>query len=155
MYKVQALQLQAVANSSGVSGGSNLRGVDSRLVNVIRKAASYGTVKFTVLEGVRTQARQRQLVAQGLSKTMNSRHLTGHAVDLAPLVNGKVTWNWQYYYPLAQVMARAATELGVDIRWGGAWTNIRGKSGTPQSWVNAYKSSGGRFLDGPHFEIPR
>ena len=86
---------------------------------------------------------------------MNSRHLTGHAVDIVPLVDGKITWNFNYYYPLAKAMAQAATELGVNVRWGGCWSVITGKKGTPQQWVQEYYNGGGKFQDGPHFEIPR
>ena len=84
---------------------------------------------------------------------MNSKHLTGHAVDIAPVIDGKISWDFEHYYALAQAMAKAATELGVKVRWGGAWVTITGKSGTPQEWVKAYRAGGGRFLDGPHFEL--
>lgn len=132
----------------------NLKGVHADLVKVVKRAIEITDIDFSVIEGVRTQARQRELLKKGATKTMNSRHLTGHAVDIVPLVDGKVSWDFNYYYPLAKAMAQAATELGVSIRWGGAWTRITGKSGTPQEWVKAYRAGGGRFLDGPHFEIP-
>ena len=132
----------------------NLKGVHPDLVRVVHRAIELTEVDFSVIEGVRTQARQRQLLKQGATKTMNSRHLTGHAVDIAPIVDGKISWDFNYYYPLAKAMAQAATELGVPIRWGGAWTHISGKSGTPQEWVKAYRARGGKFPDGPHFEIP-
>lgn len=67
----------------------HLQGVHGDLVKVVRKALEYSTVDFAVIEGVRTKARQAQLFKQGATKTMNSRHLTGHAVDLPPLVEGK------------------------------------------------------------------
>lgn len=138
----------------GAKSLERLKGVHPDIVRVVQRAIELTEIDFTVLEGVRTKARQAQLVRSGASKTMNSRHLTGHAVDIAPLVNGKVSWDFNYYYPLAKAMAQAATELGVPIRWGGAWTVISAKKGTPQEWVKAYRDKGGRFLDGPHFEIP-
>lgn len=131
-----------------------LKGVHPDIIRVVQRAIELSEIDFTVLEGLRTKERQAELVRKGASKTMNSRHITGHAVDIAPIVDGKVSWDFNYYYPLAKAMAQAATELGVPIRWGGAWTVIAAKKGTPQEWVKAYRDGGGRFLDGPHFEIP-
>lgn len=131
-----------------------LKGVHPDIVRVVQRAIELTEIDFTVLEGMRTKERQRELVRKGASKTMNSRHLTGHAVDIVPLVDGKISWNFNYYYPLAKAMAQAATELGVNVRWGGAWVNIRNKKGTPQQWVQEYYNSGGEFQDGPHFELP-
>ena len=109
-----------------------LRGVHPKLVAVVRRAAELTQVDFVVTEGLRTEARQRQLVAKGASRTMNSRHLTGHAVDLAAVIDGDVRWDWPLYYKLADAMKAAARELSVPITWGGDWVT---------------------FKDGPHFEI--
>lgn len=133
----------------------NLKNVNDDLVRVVKRAIEITEIDFAVIEGYRTKERQRELVRKGASRTMNSRHLTGHAVDIVPIVDGKISWNFNYYYPLAKAMAQAATELGVNVRWGGAWTNIRNKKGTPQQWVQEYYNGGGAFQDGPHFEIPR
>lgn len=147
--------------TTGKSGGfvlgerslKNLAGVNDNLVKVVKRAIEISLIDFTVIEGVRTKARQAELVKKGASKTMNSKHLSGHAVDIAPVVDGKISWDFNHYYPLAEAMAKAATELGVSVRWGGAWTTITNKAGTAQSWVQAYRKGGGRFLDGPHFEL--
>ncbi|MEE6042046.1 M15 family metallopeptidase [Avibacterium paragallinarum] len=121
----------------------HLQGVHGDLVKVVRKALEYSTVDFAVIEGVRTKARQAQLFKQGATKTMNSRHLTGHAVDLAPLVEGKIPWSERdKFKEIAKAMFRAAKELNVTIRWGGDW-NGNGKSEDE------------RFYDGPHFELHR
>jgi peptidoglycan LD-endopeptidase CwlK len=77
---------------------SRLKGVHPDLVRVVKKAAAMSNLDFTVLEGLRTLDRQRKLLAQGASKTLNSRHITGHAVDLAPLIDGKVSWDWPLYH---------------------------------------------------------
>lgn len=111
-----------------------LEGVDKNLVSVIKRAIELTPIDFIVVEGRRTKERQKYLVAKGASKTMNSYHLTGHAVDIAPLVDGKVSWDWKYYYPLAEAVKKAAKELGVKIEWGGDWTS---------------------FKDGPHWQVPR
>ena len=110
-----------------------LVGVHPDLVRVVRRAAEITTIDFVVTEGLRTLARQKQLVAAGASKTMKSRHLTGHAVDLAAVVGGKVRWDWPLYAKLAEVMKRAAVELKVPLEWGGDWKSFR---------------------DGPHHQLP-
>ena len=128
-------------------------GVKDDLVRVVKRAIEISDTDFAVIEGLRTKERQAELVKKGASKTMSSKHLTGHAVDIAPLIDGKISWDFEHYYPLANSMAKAATELGVKVRWGGAWTVITNKNGTPQEWVKAYRDGGGRFLDGSHFEL--
>ncbi|KHS93251.1 bacteriophage P7 related protein [Pectobacterium brasiliense] len=110
----------------------NLIGVHCDLVRVVRRALELTTIDFRVIEGLRTKERQRQLVNSGSSTTMNSRHLTGHAIDIVPLPDGKVSWDWKYFYPLAEAMKRAADELGVPLEWGGDWKT---------------------FKDGPHFQL--
>lgn len=138
---------------------NRLKGVNPNLVQVVKRAIEITGVDFRVQEGLRTIEQQREYVRQGKSQTMNSRHLTGHAVDLVAIVDGQVSWNFNYYYTIAKAIAQASTELGVSVRWGGAWTNITNKNGTPQEWVKAYKAERKKlgkkeFLDGVHFEIP-
>lgn len=112
---------------------SRLEGVHPDLVRVVKKAAAMSSLDFTVLEGLRTAARQKQLMDLGATKTMNSRHLTGHAVDLAPMVGGTVRWDWPLYHQLAVIMKDAAKTEKVPIQWGGDWRT---------------------FKDGPHWELP-
>lgn len=110
-----------------------LSGVHPHLVDVVKRAIEITECDFTVLEGVRSKARQQQLVAAGASQTMNSRHLTGHAVDLGAYVGGSVRWDWPLYFKIADAMKKAAAELGVPLEWGGDWK---------------------KFKDGPHFQLP-
>ena len=137
-----------------------LAGVHPDLVRVVRRAAE-GGVAFRVEEGLRTVKRQQQLVASGASQTMASRHITGHAVDLLPLVDGQHTWDWQYYYPMADAIADAARKEGVPLIWGGAWARLvqdwpKGSAKAAQDAYVAQRRAAGRkpFLDGPHFELP-
>ena len=125
---------QASGFRLGATSQARLKGVHPDLVKVIEAAIRRTPIDFTVLEGLRTKERQKQLVAKGASKTMNSFHITGHAVDVAPLVDGKVTWDWTYYRQLAPVIKQVAKELGVNITWGGDWKS---------------------FPDAPHWQIPR
>lgn len=112
---------------------TRLEGVHPDLVRVVKKAAAMSDIDFTVLEGLRTVERQKQLFAAGASTTMKSRHLTGHAVDLAPLLNGEVSWAWPQYHKLAKIMKAAAADEKVPLTWGGDWRT---------------------FKDGPHWELP-
>lgn len=116
----------------------NLIGVHKDLVLVARIA--YVRIPFIVTQGVRTIAEQRALFASGATKINPDdprhpigRHITGHAIDIAALVNGKVRWDWPLYARIANVMKQAAKEKGIPIEWGGDWRT---------------------FKDGPHFQLP-
>lgn len=113
----------------------NLNGIHPDLRRVMDRALQISKLDFIVIEGLRTKARQAQLVAAGASQTMNSRHITGHAVDLLPIgPDGKAAFDWPLYFILAPAVKQAAQELGVKIFWGGDWKS---------------------FKDGPHFELDR
>ena len=132
----------------------NLWGVHPDLVAVVKRAIQITRTDFAVIEGVRTKERQAELVRKGASKTMNSRHITGHAVDIVPVKGGVISWRIDDYYPLAEAMATAADELGVRVRWGGAWCIINNRKDHPSEWIKAYRAGGGKIIDGPHFELP-
>ena len=136
-----------------------LAGVHPDLVRVVRRAAEGGAL-FRVEEGLRTVERQRQLVAKGASQTMASRHITGHAVDLLPLVDGQPTFNWDFYFPLADAFRAASIAEGVPVVWGGAWGQEMAEYATAKAGQAAYvarmREQGRKpFLDGPHFELAR
>lgn len=111
----------------------NLQGVHPDLVSVIYRANELDPDSFVVIEGLRTHSRQAELFARKATRTMKSRHLTGHAVDLMALVNGEGRWDWPLYAEIAKTVKEAARIEGVPITWGGDWTS---------------------FKDGPHFELP-
>ena len=113
-----------------------LKGVDKRLVMIVNRAIQISKYDFMVVEGLRTKETQAKYVKEGKSKTMNSYHLTGHAVDLAPLENGDIDWNnsKKQFNAVADAMMQAAKELGYTIEWGGNWKS---------------------FIDMPHFQIAR
>lgn len=117
----------------GPRSRARLQGVHPDLVKVVERAIELTTVDFTVLEGLRTPERQKALVAAGASQTMNSRHLTGHAVDIGAWVDDQVDWSWPLYHQIAKAMKAAAAELNIPIEWGGDWK---------------------RFKDGPHWQLP-
>jgi peptidoglycan L-alanyl-D-glutamate endopeptidase CwlK len=137
-----------------------LSGVKPELAGTVKRALELSPIDFGVTEGIRSVDRQKELVARGLSQTMNSKHLAGNAVDLVAYLSGRVCWEMSAYDELADAMKQAAKETGVSIRWGGAWQirDIRLYEGTMEDATNAYidlRRSQGRkaFLDGPHFEL--
>lgn len=111
----------------------NLAGVHPDLRRVIERAADHTPGRFVITEGVRGMERQRMLYHTGASRTLKSRHLTGHAVDIAAIVGGKLTWDYAEYERLAVIIKAAAAELGIPVEWGGDWKTFR---------------------DGVHFQLP-
>lgn len=108
------------------------------LQKIIRRAAEITTVPFTILQADRTLEQQKANVAKGVSWTMKSRHLIGadgmvYAVDIAPLVDGQVSWAWPLYYKLAPIIKKAAADVGIPVEWGGDWKKNK---------------------DGPHWQLP-
>lgn len=108
----------------------NLRGVHPDLVKVVRRALKICPCDFTVIEGLRTLERQKRLKRSGATKTLRSRHLTGHAVDIVPWINGTVDWNdYGNFCQVGHAMRVAAVDLGVALTWGagkmygGSWSN--------------------------------
>ena len=121
-----------MAFTLGTRSRANLQGVHPDLVKVVQRAIQITSQDFTVIEGLRDIKRQEELLRRGATQTMNSRHLTGHAVDITPWVNGEISWDWKYYPEVAKAMKQAAQELKVDLEWGGNWKN---------------------FKDGPHYQL--
>lgn len=118
--------------SLGTRSKQNLSGVHPDLVAVVKLAITITEQDFTVIEGIRNINRQRELVKAGKSTTMNSRHITGHAVDMVPW---PVDWNdLERFEVMSEAMKAAAEELDIPIVWGGDWKS---------------------FYDAPHFELDR
>ena len=119
---------------------ANLQGVRPELIFIIVEAYSSlaamhdNDLTFIITEGLRTPQRQAMLVKNGASRTLNSRHLTGHAFDIAAVLDGRVSWDWPLYSKLADVIKESAALLSIPIVWGGDWKSFR---------------------DGPHFELDR
>lgn len=114
---------------------NNLNDVHQDLVRIVYLALTFSEYDFVVIEGVRSLTRQKELMKEGKSKTLNSRHLTGHAVDIVPLVNGVIPWqDWSAFESVSKAMKKAAYQLGISINWGGDWVSFR---------------------DGPHYELCR
>lgn len=110
-----------------------LSGVEDGLVRVVKRAIQISTVDFSVVDGVRSLAKQQQNVKDGVSQTLKSRHLTGHAVDIYPWVDGKTSHLDEHYLQLKDAMFKAAEIENVSIEWGGNWK---------------------KFIDKPHWQRP-
>ena len=117
-----------------------LKFVHPDLVKVVERAAKISKLDFIVTEGARTVAQQKINVAKGASQTMRSRHIPSSnkckmacAVDIAPVISGKVRWDWPLFYVLAETMQQAAKDVGVPLESGAYWK---------------------KFKDGPHHQLP-
>lgn len=137
-----------------------LLGVDPALVSIVRRAIQITTVDFAVTEGVRSAKRQQELFAKGATQTLQSKHLTGRAVDLVAFIGGRISWELNLYDEIADAMRLAALEKNAGIRWGAAWNipDIRHWSGTMEEamhhYVDVRRKLGQRpFIDAPHFEL--
>ena len=129
------VQSEAVKNPYYFSQRSinNLNTVDARLIIVFATAIQYSPYDFIVIEGKRSHNRQLQLVEQGKSRTMNSRHLTGDAIDIAVWDQGRVDWDFEKYRLIAAHVKKVAKQHKIKIEWGGDWID---------------------FKDGVHFQLP-
>lgn len=137
----------------------NLNGVDPRLQDAVHHAIKVTKTDFGVICGLRTIEEQKALVAKGASKTMNSKHLTGDAVDLMAFIGSRGSWELNLYDDIADAMREGAINAGITLRWGAAWhKNLTDWTGTAEDLMNEYvdlrRSQGKRpFIDGPHFEL--
>lgn len=113
---------------------TNLQGVHPGLVKLVRATLANSPYDFGITEGLRSKEQQAKNVAAGASQTMNSRHLTGHAIDFVVYLGKDITWEWKYYQAVADAFKAEAKKLGIAIVWGGDWTTLK---------------------DGPHIELDR
>lgn len=102
----------------GTRSKERLRGVDTRLRNVLNEVVKFYDI--TILEGMRTEDRQRELVAKGASQTMKSKHIDGKAVDIAPYPVPDWKNKDQFVYMAGRVMQEADNQK-IPVRWGGNW----------------------------------
>ena len=137
-----------------------LIGVEPELKEIVYEAIKVTKVDFGVIEGLRTEEKQKQLVESGVSQTMKSKHLEGRAVDLMAYIGGRGSGELSVFDEIADAMKEAAIKVDVAVRWGAAWTvtDIREWEGTMEEAMNSYidtrRGQGRRpFIDAPHFEL--
>ena len=145
----------------GPRSRAELVGVDADLAAVVEAALAASPVDFAVHDGMRTREEQEAHVASGASKTMDSKHLVGDAVDLVPYLRGALRWEWAPIYQIAGVVRAAAIARGIRLRWGGAWDvtltdTVESPESVSAGYVARRKAAKRKvFLDGPHFELVR
>ncbi len=156
-----------MAFSYGAKSLKEQKGVHPELIVVSNLGIALSRQDYQFFDGVRTKAEALENVRKGVSKTTNSMHLIqkdgfGHAMDLVPIVDGKLSWTWPHIYPVAESIAIAAEKLNVKIIWGGVWDKPLGSYGTTAAdmqrecaaYVQRRKAMGrSAFIDGPHFEL--
>ncbi len=145
----------------GQRSQKKLEGVHPDLVKVVQRAIQITPIDFSVVDGLRTMAEQIAYVKSGASQTLDSRHLTGHAVDLTAWVGQKIRWELDLLCKIASAMRSAANESGISLRWGANWDILLTDSDSPtedivQEYIRNRINAGRKpFVDAPHFELPR
>jgi len=126
----------------GKRSRERLKGVDPRLVVVLERVCKHFDI--TVIEGLRSQERQNELVEQGKSKTKFGKHVQGKAVDVAPY---PIDWNARddFHY-LGGFVLGVAASMGVKLRWGGDWN-------ASSTFQGQRTTKDNNFDDLVHFEI--
>jgi peptidoglycan L-alanyl-D-glutamate endopeptidase CwlK len=136
-----------------------LEGVNPRLVAVVHRALELSELDFGITDGLRTREEQQALLESGASQTLNSKHLTGDAVDLVAYVNGKPRFEFIPAFTVAAAIRKAAKEMGVALKWGCAWDiNFTESLADPETVMEGYiarRQAAGKkpFLDSPHYEL--
>ena len=101
----------------GKRSKERLRGVDTRLVNVLNELIKIMDV--TIIEGLRSKQRQEILLKEGKTKTKFSKHIKGKAVDLAPY---PIDWeDRDRFHYMGGMIRGIAKQLNINVRWGGDW----------------------------------
>jgi peptidoglycan L-alanyl-D-glutamate endopeptidase CwlK len=111
--------------SLGEASNREVRTVLEPLARVVRVAITLTDVDFSVVEGIRSEEQQRKNIKDGVSWTMDSKHLTGQAVDIYPWANNKTSHDPEHYKRVAKAMFAAAQQLKIEIEWGGFWKDMR------------------------------
>jgi len=153
----------------GKTSEENLEGVHPEIVALVRHAIEHTTQDFSVFEGLRSPARQKALFVAGASRTLESYHLTGEAVDLVPFVEGRVQWQAPLCIKVARFMLDASRKLSVPVVWGGVWDRPLASLHPAKleqevhayglRWRHAHPTAAaegrGPLVDGPHFQRMR
>jgi len=149
----------------GQQSQERLEGLDPGLVKCVRRAITQTSVDFSVFEGMRSRTRQEQLYREGVSRTLDSYHLTGHAVDLVPFIGGRLQWQAAACCQVAIAMREAAQEFKVEVTWGGVWDRLLTQLDPVilqkeiDHYVGRYRAARGPdhhpLIDYPHFQVKR
>ncbi|EGH2839145.1 M15 family metallopeptidase [Salmonella enterica] len=105
---------------------SRLQGVNPLLISLAERALELSAIDFGVTEGLRTRRRQDELYREGKTETLNSRHLTGHAIDVMAYPTPQGSWDFSDYELIAAAFKQAGKETDIDVEWGGDWKSRDG-----------------------------
>ncbi len=157
----------------GTASEDRLIGIKPKLVCCVRYAIKRTAVDFSVFEGLRSEARQRELYLSGASRTLQSYHLTGEAVDLVPYVAGRLQWQMPLCIKVATVMPQASRDLSVRLVWGAVWDRelasldpkrlaaeveaygVRFRAAHPPRVIDGELVQPEPLIDGAHFQLIR
>ena len=109
----------------GAKSAERLAEVHPDLQKVFNEAIKDSPMDFSITQGLRTKEQQKALFDAGKSQTMNSRHFTGHAVDIAVFRDGEVTWDSKYYIPVIDHIKKIAKSMDIPIVSGGDWVTFK------------------------------
>lgn len=80
-------------------------------------------IPVMVIDTLRTPEEQAENLRKGVSATLNSKHLTGNAIDVCPYdvyqSNGPDKLQWDAANPIWLRIGEIGERLG--LRWGGRW----------------------------------
>ena len=139
-------------NLTGGSRTEDTAGVNDDLMKVYERAnqiAQQQGYSIVIKDGMRTIEEQRENLKKGASKTLNSRHLTGHALDLAVNYDGKQSneKDWEWVRRINEAMQQAAKELNVPIEWGGNWKSFKDGFHWQLPWHEYRKNTGAKLAN--------
>lgn len=155
----------------------NLEGLHPHLVQLHWRADAITTVPYIVTEGLRDRERGAALVKAGFSRTNNSRHFGGFALDYAVLypidnTEGRL-WQpgflWNDYPEVARAFGQAGVDDDIPVEWGACWSRIdidgitaaqlnEKSAGYVRDWrrknPKLVAAGKGPLVDGPHIQLP-
>ena len=98
-----------------------LEGLNHGLSKVVQRAVAISDIEIQVIDGKRNTKQQAEYFRKGACQAATSPHMYGYAVDLLPLIDGRISLECDVYDDIANCMRFAGQDLYTPIRWGGAW----------------------------------
>lgn len=95
-----------------------------KAVELLARCVEAG-IALMIIDTLRTPEEQAANIAKGVSWTVNSKHLTGDAIDVCPydqyFLHAADKLKWDANDPVWQTIGQIGEALG--LRWGGRWTH--------------------------------
>ncbi len=106
-------------------------------------------INILIYETIRSKVKQREYVNSGASKTMNSYHIVGQALDFVPVNDkGETLWGG---YGASDVVEAISYAKSLGFEWGGEWKSFVDK---PHLQFN-YKGYGSDTFEEKTVEAPK